>query len=222
MREPEFAKMLISSEPIDRATQRFLPEDFAQPTLDVARMLLGSYLVHASPEGVAAGRIVEVEAYLGPDDKGSHSYGGRVTERNRAMFGPKGHAYIYLIYGMYWCFNVVSGPIGLPQAVLVRALDPTTGIELMRRRVGQPHASLHSLCRGPGKLCKALGITGELYGEPLWGERLFIIRGSLMPTESIGCSHRINISYAEEYALRPWRFYIRNHPAVSGPAKLRR
>jgi DNA-3-methyladenine glycosylase len=222
MHEHEFVSTLNRDDDGLHFGSRFRPEEFCKPTLEVARMLLGSVLVHASPQGIAAGRIVEVEAYLGPEDKGSHSYGGKLTDRNRAMFGPRGHAYIYLIYGMYWCFNVVTGPPELPQAVLVRALDPVAGIELMRERLGQPHAPVHSLCRGPGKLCKALGITGKLYGEPLWGDRLFLVPGTSLPPEAIGTSARINIPYAGDYAHAPWRFYVRNHPAVSGPAKLRR
>ncbi len=203
-------------------TTRFSPEDFAQPTIELAQRLLGCLLVHDSPEGLTAGRIVETEAYLGPDDRGSHSFGGRLTERNRAMFGPKGHAYIYLIYGMYWCFNVVSGPLGQPQAILVRALEPVAGIELMRQRLGAAEASLHSLCRGPGKLCKAMSITGELYGVPLWGDRLYLVPDKPVAPQAVGTSHRINIAYAGEYAHKPWRFYLRGHPAVSGPARLRR
>jgi DNA-3-methyladenine glycosylase len=216
---------MLRSYPIDHRAldERFSREFFERPTLDVARALLGALLVHRSPEGTCAGRIVEVEAYCGPEDKGSHSFGGRMTERNRAMFGPKGHAYIYLIYGMYWCFNVVSGPIGMPQAVLVRALDPVVGVDLMRQRLDAPlHATLHSLCRGPGKLCKAMGISGALYGEPLWGNRLFLVPAELAPNEEIGTSPRINIAYAQEHATLPWRFYVRNHPAVSGPSCLRR
>ncbi len=215
---------MLNKCPIDVSSfdRRYPPAFFEQPTLELARQLLGTVLVHRSSEGITAGRIVEVEAYCGPEDKGSHSYGGRLSERNRAMFGPKGHAYIYLIYGMYWCFNVVSGPPGLPQAVLVRALDPVFGEQLMRSRLNAPHAPIHSLCRGPGKLCKAMGITGALYGEPLWGDTLFLVPGELAPDEEIGSSHRINIAYAQEYAHLPWRLYVRNHPAVSGPSRLRR
>lgn len=202
--------------------ERLDPAWFERPTLEVARDLLGTILVTRAAEGVTAGRIVEVEAYLGPEDKGSHSYRGRRTERNRAMFGPKGHAYVYLIYGMYWCFNVVTGPVGLPQAVLVRALEPLAGVALMRQRLGQSSAPQAHLCRGPGKLCRAMGITGELYGEPLWGEKIFLVPGGLKEKEEIATSERINIAYAQEYAGLPWRFYVRGHPAVSGPARLRR
>jgi DNA-3-methyladenine glycosylase len=202
--------------------KRFAPEDFHRPTLTLARRLLGCWLIHRTATGLCGGRIVEVEAYLGPHDRGSHSYGGRMTERNRAMFGPKGHAYIYLIYGMYWCFNVVSGPIGKPQAILVRALEPVLGLDQMRENLGAAHASAHSLCRGPGKLCRALGITGELYGEPLWGDRLFLVPACRKRGEEIAASARINIAYAGPDATKPWRFFIRGNPCVSGPASLNR
>lgn len=205
-----------------RSGERFCEEDFSRPTLRVCRSLLGSYLVHCSPEGETAGRIVEAEAYRGPEDRGAHSFGGRVTGRTRAMFGPKGHAYIFLIYGAYWCFNVVTGPAGKPEAVLVRALEPAAGTDIMRRRVRSPEAPESTLCRGPGKLCLAMGITGELYGEDLRGERLFLVPGRLRRGEAVGVSGRINIGYAQEYALKPWRLYVRENPCVSGPAKLRR
>jgi DNA-3-methyladenine glycosylase len=222
MYESDCSNLPATNPGIPDLEARFAAADFELPTLELAPRLLGAVLVHRSPEGVTAGRIVEVEAYLGPEDKGSHSSGGRRTQRNRAMFGPKRHAYIYLIYGMYWCFNVVSGPPGLPQAILVRALEPVLGVDLMRQRLGAPHASVHSLCRGPGKLCKAMDITGKLYGEPLWGGRLFLVPAAPVPADAVATSPRINIAYAGEYAQKPWRFYLRGNPAVSGPARLRR
>lgn len=206
------------NEPREQGQAQCLPaEFFSAPTLQVARRLLGCVLVHRAPEGLAAGRIVETEAYLGPRDRGAHSYGGRMTVRNRAMFGEKGRAYIYFIYGMYWCFNVTTGPIGIPQAVLVRALEPVDGIDLMRARLAAPHAAVHTLCRGPGKLCKAMRITGELYGEDLRSRRLFVIKGRLRRGERVACAPRIGIAYAGEFAAKPWRFFIAGNPAVSGP-----
>lgn len=201
---------------------RFLPMDYARSTLSVCRKLLGSYLVHNSPEGITAGRIIEVEGYLGPHDKGSHSYGGKLTARTAAMFGEKGCAYVYLIYGMYWCFNVVSGPPGKPQAILIRALEPVSGVELMQERIGASDARSHNLCRGPGKLCRAMGIDGSLYGENLGGSRLFLVPGKLKRGECITRSPRINIAYAGSYADKPWRLFVRSHPCLSGPAKLNR
>lgn len=199
---------------------RFPPEFYARPTLTVCRSVIGSYLVHASEKGTTAGRIVEAEAYLGPHDKGAHSFGGRPTERTRAMFGDKGHAYVFLIYGAYWCFNIVCGPAGKPQAVLIRALEPALGLDLMRARIGKPDAPAESLCRGPGKLCLTMGITKELYGEDLRGDRLFLVPGRPRRGETIARSVRLNIDYAEEYIHKPWRFFIQGNRSVSGPRRM--
>jgi DNA-3-methyladenine glycosylase len=202
---------------------RFPQSFYERPTLHVCRDLIGAYLLHVTPEGVAGGRIVEAEAYLGPDDLGAHSSGGRRTERNRVMFGPGGYAYIFLIYGMYWCFNVVTGREARPHAILIRALEPVLGIDLMKTRVSAaPHAPRSSLCRGPGKLCRALAITRAQYGEDLSGDRLFLVPGPRVPAARVGRSPRINIDYAGEYwKSKPWRIYERGNPSVSGPPKLR-
>ena len=218
------------------------PDFFRQPTLELATSLLGMELVHETAEGTAAGMIVEVEAYMGPEDKGAHSYGGKKTRRTEVMFGPPGHAYVYLIYGMYYCFNVVSGPPGKPEAILVRALEPTEGIPLMaqRRRMSLPSGLekvvnepgnqsfshdaisatslrlLKGLTNGPGKLCTALGITKEQYGWDLARAPLYLRpgRGSIH-SEQIARGPRINIDYAEEAKEYPWRFWIRDNPFVS-------
>ncbi|MCX7018242.1 MAG: DNA-3-methyladenine glycosylase [bacterium] len=199
---------------------RFTDDFFTRSTPLVARALLGSILVHNAPEGLTAGRIAETEAYCGPHDRASHSCGNRLTQRNHAMFGAKGHAYIYLIYGMYWCFNIVSGPHGKPQAVLVRALEPILGMELMRARLGAPsHASAHSLCRGPGKLCRAMGITREHYEDDLNGTRLFLAPASHPACKRVTVTPRINIQYAGAYAHKPWRYFITGNPCVSQTGK---
>lgn len=196
-----------------------LPREwFERRTLAVARRLLGCVLVHEADAGIAVGRIVETEAYLGPRDSASHSFGGRMTVRNRAMFGPRGHAYVYFIYGMHWCFNVVTGPLSLPQAVLVRALEPLCGLELMRSRLGQPHAPAHALCCGPGKLCRAMGITGDLYGADLRGETLYVAPARLRRSR-IATSPRIGIGYAGEFVAKPWRFCLEGNPCVSRPPR---
>lgn len=203
-----------------------LPREFFQrPTLEVAPTLLGNYLVHADGDRIMGGRIVELEAYCGPDDLGAHTSGGRRTARNEAMYGPKGHAYIYLIYGMYWCVNAVAGPEGEPQACLIRALEPVLGIEHMLENL-QPKegadVKLTTLCRGPGKLCKALDLDKRHYGMDLLKDEFFIVPGSLRRGERIGQSPRIGIDYAGEYKDVPWRFYVKDNPCVSGPAKWRR
>jgi len=127
--------------------------------LTVAKELLGKVLVHQSIEGITAGRVVEVEAYRGPEDKAAHSYGGRKTPRNDVMYGEKGHAYVYFIYGMYFCINATAGDReGKPEAVLIRALEPVIGQDLMEKRRGAK-AKPANLTNGPGRLCMAMGIT---------------------------------------------------------------
>ncbi|MDK2855912.1 MAG: DNA-3-methyladenine glycosylase [Bacillota bacterium] len=196
-----------------------LPRSFyARPATEVAPDLLGKLLVHVTPEGLTSGYIVETEAYMGPEDKAAHSYGGRPTERTRAMFGPPGHAYVYFIYGMYHCFNVVVAEEGQPQAVLIRALEPAEGIELMARRRGlAPEAlakllanpaKLRTLTDGPGKLCQALGITRAQYGLDLTGDELFLTPGRSVDPKEILTTPRINVDYAGEWAKRPWRFVL--------------
>ncbi|MBX7244036.1 MAG: DNA-3-methyladenine glycosylase [Candidatus Sumerlaeaceae bacterium] len=198
---------------------RFGRRDFQRDTLVVCRSMLGSILVHDSPAGRTAGRIVEIEAYLGPEDRASHTYGGRKTERNRAMHGEKGHAYVYFIYGMHWCCNIVCGPAGKPQAGLVRALEPVAGLDLMRERIHSPHAKAESLCRGPGKLCKAMGITGALYGADLTAETLYLIPQAQRRGERILATPRIGIAYAGDFVDKPWRFLIEGNPSVSRPPR---
>lgn len=202
-----------------------LPFDyFKQSTLDLARSLLGKLLVHETPEGSTSGYIVETEAYIGPWDKAAHSHGGRITPRTRVMYGPPGYAYVYQIYGMHYCLNVVSGQEGEPEAVLIRALEPVEGIPLMIRRRGlslDPHMGqwpihkLKPLTNGPGKLAQAMGITKQQYGWNL-AESSLQIRPSLpIDPELIDCGRRIGIDYAEEARDYPWRFWIRNNPFIS-------
>ncbi|MGI6128669.1 MAG: DNA-3-methyladenine glycosylase [bacterium] len=191
---------------------------YARSALEVAPDLLGKLLVHVTPEGIASGYITETEAYMGPEDKAAHSYSGRKTKRTQAMFGPPGHAYIYFIYGMYYCFNVVVATEGEPQAVLIRGLKPKDGIDIMlvRRQSNKksntttPIKSLQ-LANGPGKLCQALGITKEQYGYDLSGDTLFITPGKAVTPKDILAKPRINIDYAEEWADLPWRFVWNEH-----------
>ncbi|MBT9281979.1 MAG: DNA-3-methyladenine glycosylase [Hydrogenibacillus schlegelii] len=190
------------------------PDFFTRPTLELARALLGQILVHIAPDGVAAGRIVETEAYLGPHDKAAHSYGGRLTHRTRIMFGPPGFSYVYKIYGLYDCLNVTAGAEGEPQAVLIRAVEPIFGEALMRRRRNDPPERTR-LTAGPGRLTQALGITTAHYGLPLFAPPLYIAAGEPVPPERIARGPRIGIDYAEEARHYPWRFWIDGHPFVS-------
>ena len=198
-----------------------LDRDFyLRDTLTVAKDLLGKELVHKIGELEVVGRIVETEAYIGPEDKGSHSYGGRRTNRNEVMYHIGGTAYVYLIYGMYHCFNVVTEGLNKPAAVLVRAIEPIEGLELLSQaRYDTSYAALSSrqktgLCNGPGKLCIAMKIGKSENGLDLCGSLLYIREAQNEPF-SIKSSPRINIDYAGEYKDKPWRFYIEGNSYVS-------
>jgi DNA-3-methyladenine glycosylase len=181
-----------------------LPRAFyARPVLQVAKECIGKLLVHRTKEGPAVGRIVETEAYRGPEDRAAHSYGGRRTPRTEVMFGPPGHAYVFFVYGMHYQFNIVTTSEGAPHAVLVRAVEPLLGLEQMsvRRRVP---AESRDLCNGPGKLCQAFAIGRDDYGADLCGSRLFLAEGPRVRTAN---SPRIGIAYAGDWVQKPWRFY---------------
>ena len=193
-----------------------LPRKFyVGDTLATARSMLGKLIVRRSPEGITAGRIVETEAYIGPDDRAAHSYGGRRTRRNEVMYGPPGRAYIYLIYGVHHCFNAVTAEDGRPEAVLVRAIEPVLGQELMARRRGRA-IPVMALGNGPGKLCLALGIDASLSGADLEGDELYLADdGRVVPDGCVRTTPRINISYAGPDRNLPWRFVIDGHHCLS-------
>ena len=176
-------------------------------------MLLGKLLVHESPAGRTASMIVEAEAYWGPEDDAAHSFGGRRTARTEAMFAPPGHAYVFRLYGMHRCFNVVTAPEGQPQAVLIRALEPVEGLALMVERRGTADRRL--LCSGPGRLCQAMGIGMEHYGQDLFSGSLRLEEYRAFFPEEIGVSPRVNVDYAVEYRNRLWRFFLLDSPYVS-------
>lgn len=191
-----------------------LPKEFYQRSgLEVAPDLLGLTLVHNTKEGILKGKIIEVEAYMGTKDAAAHSYSGKPTKRTQVMFGPAGFAYVYLIYGMHYCMNVVNNDINVPEAVLIRALEPLEGIEIMKRR--RQGRKLKDLCNGPGKLCSAMGITKEHNGMDLTGDQLYLERPENKELFTIERSKRINIDYAKEAKDYLWRFTIADSPFLS-------
>ncbi len=194
-----------------RLTRRFYRRD----PVTLAKALLGQILVRRLEDGrELAGKIVEVEAYLGVEDRAAHSFGGRRTARNASMWGEAGHAYVYFTYGMHWCVNVVADREEVPTACLIRALEPLVGVEEMRKRRGRE--SEVELCSGPAKLTQALGIDRALDGVDLVeGGELYIVRGP-RARRLIRRSPRIGVAYAKEWARKPLRFYFEGSPHVSG------
>lgn len=158
-----------------------------------------------------AGRIVEVEAYVGPHDPACHAYGDRRTARTEQLYGPPGTAYVYFTYGMHWCLNAVTEEAGYPAAVLIRALEPLEGIATMRRRRGGASVADRHLCAGPARLCEALGVTGALNGASLQGGALRVVRGA-RPPGPVAVGPRIGITRATDW---PLRFYLQDSPWVS-------
>lgn len=182
---------------------------FLGDALKVAKSLLGYKLVHDAKQGTTSGIIVETEAYH-QDDPASHTYRGQ-TARNAVMFGPPGHAYVYFTYGMHYCFNVVTGPTGSGQAVLIRALEPLVGIELMKRRRGLEDE--HQLTNGPAKLVQAMGISKADYGTNLLNNGKLRLESGPKPAK-ITQTTRIGIKQAIDL---PWRFYLTGNPYISKP-----
>lgn len=198
-----------------------LPREFyLRDTLATAEELLGKILIHRTPEGSASGRIVEVEAYCGPEDPASHSYQNKQRSRTVVQYGPGGFAYVYFIYGMHYCMNVVTREENRPEAILIRALEPVSGLALMRARRGRERAV--ELCSGPGKLCTALAIDISCYGDDLCGDKLFIEDTPDGMDEEIIRTPRINVDYAGEAAAYPWRFIFKDNRFVSGSKKQNR
>jgi DNA-3-methyladenine glycosylase len=192
------------------AAPRPLPRAFyARRALDVARDVIGTHLLRRSGGRLRIGRIVEAEAYQGPQDLASHASRGR-TARTDVMFGPPGHAYVYLVYGMWDCFNIVTAPEGVPHAVLIRAVEPVAG--LMQKT------------SGPGLVCRAMGIDRRLNGADLCGASVWLahpIGPSSRPVR-LGRGPRIGVDYAGRWAERPWRFFDRDSPFLSASTLIAR
>ncbi len=203
---------IIESVKLDR--QFYLRTDTAR----IARELLGKLLVVPDADGTrVSGMIVETEAYLGMSDRAAHSFGGRRTPRNEVMYGMAGYAYVFFVYGMYNQFNVVCGPRDHPHAILIRAIEPVDGIEIMRGRRGEMKDK--NLTSGPGKLTIALDIARALNGEDLLSERVWIEKYQKIARSNISHGPRVGIDYAGEDAALPLRFWITGNPFVSKTPK---
>jgi DNA-3-methyladenine glycosylase len=193
-----------------------LPREFytREDTLRVSRELLGKLLVVIDNSGRrVSGMIVETEAYMGEIDRAAHSYGGRRTPRNEITYAAGGHVYVFFIYGMYYQLNFVTGPADHPHVALIRGIEPVEGIEIMRERRGaMPDKNLTS---GPGKLCIAFGIDRGLNGQDLLGNKIWLEDYKTFSNKEIQIGKRIGIDYAQEYAEKPWRFWVKNNPFVS-------
>ena len=194
----------------------FLTEEFyRQDALTVARELVGNKLVRKIGDEKIVSKIVETEAYMGPEDKASHAYNNKRTKRTETMFGEGGIAYIYLIYGMYHCFNVVTASKGKPEAVLIRAVEPLNGVEIMRANREIKSKKEEDLTNGPGKLCQALEIDRSLNGIKLIKDNELYIEDVVESNYEIKKGKRINIDYAEEYKDKLWRFYLKGNSFLS-------
>ncbi|WP_418895845.1 DNA-3-methyladenine glycosylase [Sporosarcina cyprini] len=184
---------------------------FELPVLQLARELVGQYIVHERPEGLLVARIVETEAYHGPEDRAAHSFGNRRTKRTEVMFGEPGMVYTYQMH-THTLMNVVSGPIGTPHAVLIRAGEPVEGLECMKGNRGE-HLRMIDWTNGPGKLSKALGVTMKYYGHHWGDEPLFISEGP--GAQRVESGPRVGIGNSGEAVHYPWRFYETDNPYVS-------
>ncbi|MCX7621412.1 MAG: DNA-3-methyladenine glycosylase [Acidimicrobiales bacterium] len=190
------------------SSPRLSREFYAPDAVEVAPRLLNKVLVH----GEVAGRIIEVEAYMGPQDPASHAY-GKMTQRNRAMFGPPGHLYVYFTYGMHWCINAVCGPEGFASAVLIRALEPLAGLERMWERRTRARKET-DLCSGPAKLSQALGLEGSFDGADLVSadRGVTILDDGVPPPLRPATSGRIGVRAGKQY---PWRWFVPGNPHLS-------
>jgi DNA-3-methyladenine glycosylase len=190
--------------------KRLIREFFTRPTLDVSKDLLGKFLIHEYHGKRIGGMIVETEAYVGKEDRASHSFGGRRTKRNEVEYGLGGHVYIYLVYGLHYQLNFVTAGVNEPECILIRTLRPTDGIEFMKKF---RHTNKESnLTNGPGKLCQALKLDKSFYGYDICQKnaKLYVEdRGIKISTKQIKKGPRVGIDYAgPKWSKVPWRFYI--------------
>lgn len=196
---------------------------YLQNTIIVAK-LLGCFLVHKTIEGIIKGKIVDVEAYMGPEDKGSHSYNGRHTPRMDPLYNIGGFAYIYQLYEYNYCFNVVTQKKEIPHAILIRGLEPCQGLDLMAKHRNIDistglRSKYKNLTNGPSKLCQAMDIDTSLNGIDLCADELFITSGQAFKDKEILNVPRVNIGYAKEYKDKKWRFILKNNEFISKYSK---
>ncbi len=193
---------------------RKLDKDFYnQDTFILSKKLLGKYIVKKTNKSLIVGMIVETEMYIGPYDDASHSYNFKRTKRNEAMYLNYGTVYVYQIYGMYHCLNIVTGKINEPEAVLIRAVEPIDGIEIMQKN--RKKSDIKNLTNGPSKLCMAFGIDKSLNKQNIFGDNFYIAEIENQKKFNIISSKRINIDYAKKYKDKLWRFYIEGNTFVS-------
>lgn len=184
--------------------------------VEIAKDLIGKVLVTNWDGNYTSGRIVETEAYNGEADKASHAFNGRRTQRTEIMYGPAGSAYVYLCYGIHHLFNIVTNAKNIPHAILIRALEPMEGTDIMLKRTGKPKVD-HSLTRGPGNVAKALGLLTIHSGHRLSGNELYVADdGFRVPPGKILATPRIGVDYAGEDAALPYRFILENNNFISG------
>jgi DNA-3-methyladenine glycosylase len=194
---------------------RFEREYFLRDALEVGPEILGHYLIRKIDDKLVKTMIVEVEAYVGPDDKGAHTYNNRRTARTEPMFSIGGYAYVYLIYGMYNCINIVCQQEGKPEALLIRAVEPLNEIDILTANRNSIK-NIHNLSNGPGKLCSALKIDRTFSGYDLInGKELYLEVNEEKKDFEIVRAKRIGIDYAGEYKDKLWRFYIKNNKFIS-------
>jgi len=204
-----FARIGVSHHVRNTSGRKLARAFYERPTVEVARELLGKYLVHRTARGMIVGRIVETEAYVGPEDRASHAWRG-LTPRTAVMFGPPGYAYVYLIYGVHHCLNIVTEREGYPAAVLIRALEP----------IAPDAARAPLIPNGPGKVCRYLGVDRTFNGLDLCGSVLYVEdRGEAIAPAHIVAAPRIGVEYAGSWSEKPWRFYIHGNPFVSRPVR---
>lgn len=190
---------------------------YIRKPLEVAKDLINKELVHITKQGLLSARIVEVEAYGGGKDLASHGFGNKKTERNKIMFNKGGYVYTYMIYGMYYCFNIVTYKKDIPAAVLIRAAEPIEGIGIMKknRKIKIKEKNFINLTNGPGKLSQAMGFNLKCYGEDLCSNRIYIRDSDKIPEYELGYTPRINIDYAGDASQYPWRIVLKKSKFLS-------